>query len=310
LVHNENDPAGYDNYAYVHGVKFTITQDSAIYFSWKLKEMFCLRKGLSPVAPRFSGYLLAKDAIEFTVNPRIDDLGSITYSWWYYMRDGITTHHPFAKAVLGAANDILNGHYLYVEDSGVNMGKAFLYAAFADALGNSQDGIWSMNAGYLSGTHGGWHHVAVTWNSASAPSFYLDGAVKSTTTVSAPSGTYVSDAGIPLAIGAIRGVDGAWSGGTYNGYFRDMRIYNKIKSASEIAAIAAHPNDYTFDTDGLVFQGFGVRSDLYDTYVIHTLERDMKLIDNVFGAAGTPFYNPDDPLDRMKGYDPSLSSLP
>lgn len=320
LIHIQNSESGIDNYYYIHGVRFIITQGGAVEFWWKLKGMFSFRKGLRPIALRYSGLVGSKTGLECSVNPVIDDLPQFTLSGWLYFRDGVSNVHPFAKAILDGSNNVLNGYYMYMDK---DTGRIHFHGAFQDALGNYQRGHWYANAG-ISGTADSnqWKPFAISWDRSlvngtpeydeAIPQFYFDGVHYGSWEVSTPSGTYVSDAGIPMSMCSIRteGVD-PWPTSNFNGYMKDFRVYNKLKSDAEILAIANNENDYYADTDGLVFQGFGVRTDLWDDYVIQTLDRDMKVVDNIYGVAMTPYYDPDLPEgDYVKGYDPTQTSLP
>lgn len=77
-----------------------------------------------------------------------------------------------------------------------------------------------------------WHHIALSWTSGSGK-IYLDGSQDGST--STQTGTLYYDGGA-LDFGRI-----VFSNNTYYGAvsMRDVRIYNRVLSAAEIAAIAA-----------------------------------------------------------------------
>jgi Concanavalin A-like lectin/glucanases superfamily len=78
-----------------------------------------------------------------------------------------------------------------------------------------------------------WHHVAVTYNSSvvsNLPSIYIDGQLATNgSTFAAGTGSYVADAGDPLIIG-----DNDSSTQPLDGMLDDVRLYNRILSATEI----------------------------------------------------------------------------
>ncbi len=94
---------------------------------------------------------------------------------------------------------------------------------------SGQDGVWEGPALKLNT----WQHVVMTYNHSSAsnvPTFYINGVATTTTTVFQTTGTFVSDAGNHFGIGgdATFGVEG------FSGSMDDVRIYNRILSASEV----------------------------------------------------------------------------
>jgi RNA polymerase sigma factor (sigma-70 family) len=83
---------------------------------------------------------------------------------------------------------------------------------------------------------GAWQHVAVTYDIgslANQPAFYLDGTPVPTTVLFAPSGSVVSDVGSKLSIGNLPHL-----GRAFDGVIDDVRIYDRILSASEIQVLA------------------------------------------------------------------------
>jgi hypothetical protein len=83
---------------------------------------------------------------------------------------------------------------------------------------------------------GAWQHVALTYDTGSAanrPIFYRNGVVVTTTVQTAPAGSRSSDAASTLSIGNTTALDR-----TFDGAIDDVRIYNRILSASEIGTLA------------------------------------------------------------------------
>jgi hypothetical protein len=77
--------------------------------------------------------------------------------------------------------------------------------------------------------------VAVAYDSSSSanrPVFYLDGKLVTTTVLATPSGSRSSDATSALSIGNTSTLER-----TFDGAIDDVRIYNRVLSASEIGAL-------------------------------------------------------------------------
>jgi hypothetical protein len=124
----------------------------------------------------------------------------------------------------------------------VNKRSAAGWALFLNTDGSANfrqtfsatEGAWSTPANSVA--LGAWLHVAVTYDSGSSanrPAFYLNGKLVTTTVRSAPSGSRSSDAASPLSIGNTLTLDR-----TFDGAIDDVRIYNRILSASEISGLA------------------------------------------------------------------------
>jgi hypothetical protein len=96
------------------------------------------------------------------------------------------------------------------------------------------DGKWHTPSGSHSFKR--WTHVAASYDRSSPanlPRLYLDGVMQTLTTVTTPAGTWTNNAQ-PLTIG--NGLSGTR---TFNGLLDEVRIYDRILTAGEIAALAA-----------------------------------------------------------------------
>ena len=122
----------------------------------------------------------------------------------------------------------------------------------------------------------------------------------------APSGTYVSDEGLPLHINQIPSIS------EYPlrvaGYVKDTRLYNRILTIAEGATLYGGQNDYDILPDGLVFQGFAVRTSELDDYIPGPIEENMKIRDNIYGTIGTTHHNAAVSGAEITGADPSSTS--
>jgi hypothetical protein len=102
--------------------------------------------------------------------------------------------------------------------------------AFTDA-----DGAWTTPADSVA--LGAWQHVALTYDNTSAansPVFYLNGLPVATVVETKPSGTACPDAESTLFIG-----NADKPTRTFDGIIDDVRIYNRILSASEIQKLVS-----------------------------------------------------------------------
>lgn len=80
-----------------------------------------------------------------------------------------------------------------------------------------------------------WSHIVITYDNSSdanAPIIYVNGVNSALTTVSPPSGTAVSDASQPITLGARQG-----GANNYTGYADDIRMYNRVLTASEVTSL-------------------------------------------------------------------------
>jgi hypothetical protein len=107
-------------------------------------------------------------------------------------------------------------------------GEAFFRQTFSVT-----EGAWSTPSASIA--LGTWQHVAVAYDNslaANRPVFYINGKLVTTTVRTAPSGTKSSDAASTLSIGNTAALSR-----TFDGAIDDVRIYNRILSASEIGAL-------------------------------------------------------------------------
>jgi hypothetical protein len=117
------------------------------------------------------------------------------------------------------------------------------YAAFG--VGNSDTTILSTNAV----NDGSWHHVVASRDSGSGlMSLYVDGVFQSS--ASGPSGA--KDSPSDLKIGSLRTLV---SGGFLAGAIDDVRIYERVLAATEVAALINHAPVLAAVFDGAILAG-------------------------------------------------------
>jgi hypothetical protein len=294
LTYIKNVKPSLDTYAYIRGRKTIITLGGVIVEKWYLKEMDSLRKGLKPVALRYTSLNSAQNGVDFGRSSTFDDLDQKTLSGWIYNLGIPANFPPFSKY------DGVNGWYFFGAGSG-----SMLYNHHFTPT----DGQWETDGMVLSGSAGHWKHVALTYDrtsDANVPSFYVDGLLVVSHASGNPVGTSDTDADANLVLGNFN-YPGFQFIYRHNGYLKDMRIYNRILSPSEIALIAANPNNYLTVPDGLVFQAPTVKTEDYGNLTGSVLYPNNLLIDNVYSIRGTPhWYVPSGTAFALKAYDPNF----
>jgi hypothetical protein len=82
----------------------------------------------------------------------------------------------------------------------------------------------------------------------------------------------------------------------FSGQIKDARVYNRILSAAEVAAIYAEGAGGTAVTSGLVFQSPTVRTGDLAYFTDHTMLSTDRVQENIFGSIGSPH---GDPITRL-----------
>lgn len=136
-----------------------------------------------------------------------------------------------------AGADSRDGWQMYINLANDVFGNANSAAFLVSAVPNNTDrGAWSTPTSSI--TTNTWYHYAVTFNAtsvANVPSLYLNGVIQTLTTKSTGGGTYNSDAANTLT--CLQNDGSAIAGADFNGWAEDLRMYNRILNAAEIATI-------------------------------------------------------------------------
>ena len=135
---------------------------------------------------------------------------------------------------------------------------------------------------YAGAPIGAWTHVVITYNNnnvANNPIFYVNGALVSISEEFAPTSSSPSDTFTNLYFSF-----------DYDGKLQDVRIYNRILSASEIATLY-NSRCLRVLMNGLVFWApmWGTNAQSFDGL---TLTSSHRITDWVNGAVGTPAGSP------------------
>lgn len=169
------------------------------------------------MAVEFTG--VNAQGIQFQDVTAVDGLAQKTISFWTNLDDIVN-------------GDTLVSKYSNVTGYGWYVHKTALIAYTQQFSGTN--GIW---AGTTNLTTGQWYHVAITYDNsgtANNPAFYLNGSLDVTDEISTPEGTINSDNSNNIELGYISTI----ANSTVDGKLQDVRIYNRILSASEIETLA------------------------------------------------------------------------
>lgn len=128
----------------------------------------------------------------------------------------------------GTPNDGLEGWRFGIEASGDQL-------ELSQSFGTNK-GEWVADTSLTTGV---WIHVAVVYDNSDSgndPVFYLNGVADSVTEQAAPSGLAGDDSGEDMLIGS--GEAGGGAARFYDGGLRDVRVYNRLLTAEEVAVLA------------------------------------------------------------------------
>jgi hypothetical protein len=303
LVWVKNVKPAVDTYCYIQGRKTVITPAGWVTEKFYLKEMDSLRNGLTPIALRFSGLNPSKNAVSFGAYPKHGSGGPHTWSMWFYMRDGASTAPLMSKTNVNISSNNSNDIFTLSSTKQILVRRAFSNG------GSTNAGVWASATGTLNGLQNDWHHVAMVYDDSSAsndPLLYLDGVSLPLIEADTPEGVAVDYDNADLVLGNLN-VVGAQFLYNFNGYQKDVRIYERFLEPSEVLLLATNENGWQLVPDGLVFQAPAVRTEDYGNLTGTALYPQNKVLDNIFGIVGTPTWNyPSGTAWAIKAYDPNF----
>ena len=178
----------------------------------------------------------ADDYVNVGSGSSIDDINVKTVSAW--IKFNSYGEGSFGRIIDKEYSDD-EGWFFYLNN--VDVSNSFGYFHQVAGVGTTY-GDWAASANSLS--TGQWYHLAVVYDRTNVnndPIFYVNGVLKSTTELTAPSATPAGDGNQNAYIG--NKLDGTR---TFDGLIDDVRIYDRALSASEIQAIhksAFHKSD-------------------------------------------------------------------
>ena len=270
-----------DGYFYIQGVTdFKVTPGGLIMCTWILRAAFSLLLGLSQIAVEFGGYT-TEDAINFGYLPHTTNLTRRSFSAWVYPNSESSNQDIITLWGESA------GFLIRLSVSGSTAGHPALQ--IRSKMFSNLD-LWTADSAL---TTGQWNHVVVTYDVTSYPSnpiLYINGALVAWSSSSLSGSIPMEDeTGIETIIGNENTANVPYFERAFNGKMKDVRIYNRILSAGEVTTLYnSGTPDETLVTNGMVFQAFCVRTKELGLYEDVTLTEALKVLDNVFGAVGTP----------------------
>lgn len=284
----ETKPSHTGDY-YIQAIKYSISLGGEIWFTWYVKEEIkTLCSALAISGPTVSAG--RRSAVDFGVLPHIANMSGYTYSAWVKRLTTSATGSISHSADQGAGQ---KGNFLHISHNGG--GGATLYFR---SYKTPTDGIWQLDpaTGIVLNT---WIHLVLAYDNSTDtadPILYISGTQTNMTETNTPSGTSDDDSACPLVLFNLP-PDPATAYEYYydtvrNLVMKDMRIYNRVLTAAEVAEIYASPDDYTTVPDGLVFQGFYAPTDNISDYFNDSIVADDLVLESVYGIAGLP-YNED-----------------
>lgn len=269
------DKLNVDGYYYIQGIdNISISAGGIIMYDWILREALSSQSGLSNIAVEFN----TGNYVNYGYMPQLDNIEQKTISIRAYCTNLV------GDAVLLSQYSTIGGSELL--HSGSVLGKAVFAQQFT-----GDNGQWRTTNDELSAKLNQWVMITITYDNSSAsnnPVIYIDGSSVAVTEFETPTGIADNGTGNEFILGNLNYPDTGYAF-NFTGKIKDVRIYDRILSAAEITTLY---NSGTVNnalvTDGLVFQGPTVKTSEYDDYTDSTLTIDQKIIDNIFGAVGTP----------------------
>lgn len=274
LVRIRESQTGIDGYYYIQGVRFLIMLGGVVNFGWIVKQSFSLAMGLTLMAAEF--HAASTDGINYGYLPQVSNLPLRTFTAWIYpvsLANG---------AIASPFSDNAGAYIRLLADGSIRFYQK----------GVTGPGIWLSPAGAVSINN--WHFIAVSRDTSvitNKPVIYIDGVSVLVTEVDPQGGATADETGANFVVGNLKttAVDYTFP---FDGKIKDARVYNRILSQADINTL--HYTDA--GVPGLVFQAPCVRTSEVPAYTNLTLTAENKLIDNIYGAIGTPNGSP---ISRM-----------
>jgi hypothetical protein len=298
MINVKEDKPASDAYYYIQGQKFKIELGGIIMCDYVIKDTYSFKKGLSPIALRFSSETGSKNAVNFGTMPRLSNLTNKTISCWVYVLGAAPSTAPIVSKWNGEDG------YAFWQNNGAS--RIMFVTRWTGVTAQ-----WQVTAAALQAVINQWVHLAVTYDNSSTsndPIIYLNGSSQSLTEVVSPSGTVEDDSLENFILGNNLYPSFELSY-RLRSLIKDVRVYNRILTPTEISTIANNENDYTTVNDSsLLFQGVGVKTERLADYIDNPITPDMKLIDNIYGARGDATYDTSNPDYQLKGATPDDTS--
>jgi hypothetical protein len=262
----------------IQNISFTVDSLGIIWCAYGLVEYRSYQaESLNPLTMQFNGPGNL-EAINYGYLPHVVQTSARSYSLCIYRdTDGVSggiLSAPFADG---------GGVFIYISVQN----RVQVYSN----LFNTTPGIWHTATDTIMA--GSWIHVAVTldaWDIAADPVIYINHASVAVTESSTPTGALNSEFGAEVVIGNYH-TNTQNYGMPFNGKIKDVRIFNRIITHTEVdqlwATMGGGVLDNSVGTNGITFWGPCVteKEESTDWHVVTTSEFD-KFLENMYGAVG------------------------
>lgn len=279
LLLGTEDRSNISNHYYITDRAFTIKQGGIINVEYGVKQNDSYLSGaLNPITVEFGGSGGPQDAIDYAHLPILSDMANRSVSAW------INLDSMIAVGVICGMYSDDSGFIFYNSSSNNQLRLAVKYA--------SNQMVWNTPNNSLS--TGSWIHVAFTRPRTTyniKPIMYINGAAVTVTDNGlTPAGLPNTELGNRLLIGNVKtaAVDYIWG---VDGKVFDVRVKDGIWTAAEVLAMYnAGVPDETLVTDGILFQGPAIQTDVGDATSLagFTLGSTSRLPENALRAVGIP----------------------
>lgn len=275
LIHIKTTMPAIDSNFYVNGTRWKIDHDTGyIYYTYILKE----NPTLTMIAVEFSKTANSQHGIDYGNPSVLNGVTDTTYFMRIYQKDATNQFCPLFGKYAGLFQKCITMS---------NTGKLAWRVGFTSAYG-----VWNTNNEVMDSYIDEWTTIAVTYSSSSTandPVIYVNGAAVAITEESAPVGSPAPDEVLVNFILNNSSYPAAYFAYNSDIVTKDYRVYNRILSADEIAALDAN-DDPDYNTTGLIFQAPFVRTYKLADY-LGAITTDERLFDRINKIAGIPHYN-------------------
>lgn len=275
-----------DGKFYIRGIKFALALGGLISFTWGLEEgIETLAQPIVVKAPVVD----TVSAIDFGILPYLANLTEFSYSFWIRRDNALAdTYFNILSKTVDTGTGRRGNEVITDGD-----GKIYL-----QSFKTPTDGQWITTSVVLTNA-AQWYHVVITYDNTTDtanPVMYVDGSSVGVTETDAPSGTSDDDSDCPLVLFNSApnplNVGERYANASSGFALKNVRVYNRILTSSEVTTLAAAQNTYDNVPTGLLFMGIYAPSGFITEFTGDELSENDFVLDAVHKAAGIP-YNAD-----------------
>ena len=254
--------------------------DGAIVTPWWIVKRF--REGLSPLAVRFADLTSNYNRVDFGYLPAVavENVPNRVWSFWFNT-DVVTQEGDFISTFTGTTSTDIQGYKIHFR----SLDRKIQF------IGVSGSTVQFWRSAALANTPNTWIHILLSYDAVSTlnqPLLFVNGVSNAFTFNSSQSTSMTGEIGTNLRINST-------TDSLQLSTFKDVRIYNGDKSGdvATLAALLYAEGAYGDDNkDGLLFRTFYAPSLELANYEGEYLTEDMKLVDDIGFAIGTPTNEP------------------